>query len=568
MDSRWTVAAALGTVVLGLGALHLWWLHRFRDGFAVDIDETGYLWFAYHLHDELLADGLPGVWQRIQGEGWVGPLLPVVTALAETLGGTREVVHSMAVQLLFFAVLVLSSYGIGRRLLDRRAGVVTAVVVATVPAVTDFVRTYHLVMATTAMYALATYALLQSDRLRRRGWVIVWGVALGLTLLSRSMAIAFLPALPLAAGWILVVDRADRRRFANFALGLSALTVVAVQWYASSWRPIADYLFSFGYGEQTPGRGVGPGPVSLDYWTDELIGAIDVALYVPTALVMAAAFVLAAAAPASHGSVRAPGWVGRQVKRAARSDAIVPGFVVVEGYLALTSSSNDGTGFVVPLLPALVALAVVAALRVRWRSVRVVLVAALLSTSVFNVVMKADVLPVASEVRTVRLPVLGGATLTNGRGFFHQHLVNEADYTLGPPTRWLPDREKGWLTMYDEMVSVLYRRPAELVQAYVATTEPLLNSSALRLAAIRSRHQGGIFGPVDTGGEDTVQAYRRFLAGKGPGVLVTASRQGPHFGPSITQHLVEAAASSLGFERIERLRVPDGRELHLWVLSS
>lgn len=568
MEGRWTTAAALGTVLLTLGALHVWWLHRFRDGFAVDIDETGYLWFAYHLHDVLLADGLPGMWSRIQGEGWVGPLLPVVTALVEALGGTRQIVSSMAVQLLFFAILVLSSYGIGRRLLDRRAGVLTAVVVATLPAVTDFVRTYHLVMATTAMYALATYALLESDRLRRRGWSIVWGLALGLTLLSRSMAIAFLPALPLAAGWILVVDRADRRRIANLALGLGALTVVALQWYASSWRPIADYLISFGYGESTPGRGVSPGPVSFDYWTDELIGTIDVALYLPTALVMAAAFLLAVTAFASHGSARAPGWIGRQVGRAARSDAIVPVFVVVEGYLALTSSSNDGTGFVVPLLPPLVALAVVAGLRVRWRGARIVLAAALLSTSGFNVVMKADVVSAASEVRSVRLPVLGPATLTNGRGFFHQHLVNEADYTLGPPTRWLPDREKGWLTMYDAVVSALYRRPAETLQVYVATTEPLLNSSALRLAAIRSRHSGGIFEPVDTGGEDTVSAYRSFLAGKGPSVLITASRQGPHFGSSITQRLVEAAASSLGFEQIERLRVPDGRELRVWVLSA
>lgn len=68
MDSRSTIVAALGTVVLGLGALHVWWLHRFRDGFAVDIDETGYLWFAYHLHDVRQADGLLGVWDRFRAK--------------------------------------------------------------------------------------------------------------------------------------------------------------------------------------------------------------------------------------------------------------------------------------------------------------------------------------------------------------------------------------------------------------------------------------------------------------------------------------------------------------------
>ncbi|MGH3109889.1 MAG: ArnT family glycosyltransferase, partial [Gaiellaceae bacterium] len=352
---RWTIAAVLATIVLALSALHVWWLHRFRDGFSVDIDESGYLWFAYHLHDVLQDDGLVGMWERFQGEGWVGPLLPIVTALVEALGGTSEIVHSMAVQLLFFAVLVLSSYGIGRRLLDWRAGLLTAVVVATLPAVTDFVRTYHLVMPTTAMYALATYALLESDRLRRRGWMIVWGFALGLTLLSRSMAIAFLPALPLAAGWMLVVDRPDRRRILNLSLGLGVFLLVALQWYASTWRPIFDYLVSFGYGEETPGRGVSPSPVSLGYWTDELIGTIDVSLYLPLASVFAAAFlvVLVSRAPAA---LRAAGGARPLAGRAARSEVLVPVFVVVEGYLALTSSSNDGTGFVVPLLPAVAAL--------------------------------------------------------------------------------------------------------------------------------------------------------------------------------------------------------------------
>ena len=86
---------------------------------------------------------------------------------------------SIAVQLLFLAVLVVSSYGIGTRLLDRRAGLLTAFVTVTAPALLDFVRTYHLVLSSTAMYALATYALLASERLRRRSWSIGWGVALG-----------------------------------------------------------------------------------------------------------------------------------------------------------------------------------------------------------------------------------------------------------------------------------------------------------------------------------------------------------------------------------------------------
>lgn len=57
----------------------------------------------------------------------------------------------------------------------------------------------------------------------------------------------------------------------------------------------------------------------------------------------------------------------------------------------------------------------------------------------------------ASEVRSVELPVLSRATVANGRGFFHQHLVNEADST-GPPTRSLSERGKGGPRLYDAVV--------------------------------------------------------------------------------------------------------------------
>jgi Dolichyl-phosphate-mannose-protein mannosyltransferase len=563
----WHSAAALAALLLSLAAVHLWWLDRFRRGFPLDIDESGYLWFSFVQHEALREDGPLGLFREFQGEGWVGPLLPSITAFLELPGGSRQIVPSIAVQLLFLAVLVLASYGIGSRLLDRRAGLLTAVVVATTPAILDFVRTYHLVIPSAAMYSLATYALLASDRLRRRSWAVGWGVALGLTLLSRSMIVAFLPALVLAAVWVLVVDRADVRRIGNLVLGLAALTGTTLLWYATSWRPIFDYLTSFGYGAESPGH-AGRTPFSIGFWTDELVGTVDLSLYLPLAAVILAVLALGAIggllrlvrSPSTAAALRA--WSAR----AARSDAIVPGFVVAEGYLALTSSSNDGTGFVVPLLPSLIALVVVVALRLPWRRVRVGLVAALSVVAVFNVVMKADVVTPVSEARTVDVPLFGRATLTNGRGFFHQHLVNDACYELGPPTRWLPDSERGWLVAFREAVSPLagVRRSDREPRMYLALSEPVLNTSAVRLAAIRDGHQGGVFEKVDTGGDDTVDAYRRLLAAAMPDLLVTASREGCHFGPPITQRLVEGAAVSLGYRPVRRLPLPDGRQLRVW----
>ena len=553
-------------LLLSLSAIDVWWLRRFRQGFPLDIDESGYLWFSFTLHDALREDGVLGLWRGFQHEGWAPPLLPALTALVEVPAGASQTVPSIAVQLVFLAVLAVASYGIGSRLLDRRAGLLTALVTSTLPAITDFVRTYHMVIPSTAMYALATFALLASDRLRSRRWAVVWGVALGLTLLSRTMMVAFLPALPLAAAWMLIVDRADVRRVVNLGLGLLAFVLTSSLWYASSWRPILAYLVRAGYGEDSPRYGPGLSYASTGYWTHELTGAVNGSLYAPLAAVLLATFVLAGAGalvdPSPWSGPRA---VRRSALRAARSDVIVPLFVVVEGYLALTSSRNDGTGFVVPLLPSLVALAVVAALRTPWPAARAVLATGLAVVAVHNVVMKADVTSTVSRARTVDVPIFGSATLTNGQGYLHQHLVHAAGYRLGPPTRWLADRDRQWLGLHDWVASHLRGLPDDPEpRTYLALSEPLMNASAIRLAAYRSGCKRGVFDYVETEGDDTVAAYREFLSTAEPDLLVTASRQALGFGPPISQPLVEAAAASLGFELIDRRGTPDGRELRVW----
>jgi hypothetical protein len=243
---------------------------------------------------------------------------------------------------------------------------------------------------------------------------------------------------------------------------------------------------------------------------------------------------------------------------------VVPVLVVVEGYLALTSSRNDGTGFVVPVLPCLISLSVVAGLGVPWRSARLGFATALSLVAAFNVVMKADVFAFASQFRVVDVPVFGTATLTNGQGYLHQHLVSAAGYRLGPPTRWLPDHDKAWLQFYDDVAAYVDDLQRPNIRVRLALVAPLLNASALRLAAYRGDYSATDLGYVDTQGQDSVSAYRRFLVEQQPVVLLTTSREAAHFGAPITQRLVEAAATSLGYKLEKRIRMPDGRELRVW----
>src|SRR5688500_12396760 len=77
--AQWSAPAAVAALLVALGATHVWWLLRFRRGFPVDIDEAGYLWFSFVLHDRLREDGPLGLAKAVQHQGFFPPLLPSVT---------------------------------------------------------------------------------------------------------------------------------------------------------------------------------------------------------------------------------------------------------------------------------------------------------------------------------------------------------------------------------------------------------------------------------------------------------------------------------------------------------
>jgi hypothetical protein len=555
---------ALLVLVACPAAVDTWWLFRFRRGFPLDVDESGYMWFSFTLRDALRNHGPHGLWSAFQHEGWVPPLLPSVTAVAELVGGSRQIIPSMEVQLLFFAILVVSTYGIGARLKDARTGLLAAGTVAAVPAVTDFVRSYHMVVSSTAMLTLATFALLATERFRRPGWSAGWGLSLGLTALSRTMMIAFVPALLAAALVLLFVPRPDGRRAVNFAVGLAAFGATSLVWYATSWRPILHYLVDAGYGAQSANYGPSTSVLSARYWANEARGAVNGSLYLSLAVVIVAAFGAALVALVVRARQAPPSGAASVVRGLLRSEALVPALVLLEGYLALTSSRNKGTGFVVPLLPPLIVLACLAVGSIHWRTVRTPLVSAFVLVAVFNVVMKADVINSLSRVRSVTVPVFGPAEVTNGEGYLHQHLANAARFRLGPPTRWLPARERGWLVLYRRLAEVMDTPRVGDPRVVVAATEPIFNAPDLRLAAYRDGDWPMEFDALTRDGPDTVEAYRRALERRPPDFVVTTSRDGPQFAPTITQAFVESAIRSLEFVKGRSLPMPDGRSTIVW----
>lgn len=555
-----SVAVVLAGVIAVLTAINVIWLVRFRWGYPTEWDESGYLAIGVRDGTALSRHGLVAFARSVETQAVEAPLVPALAGVVFALFGAG-MGQGVLLVCVFAALLVVATFAVALEVMDAWWSLLAAAVVGAIPLVVDYTRLFHFAVPATAFFTAAIWALLRSDRLARRGLVIAAGTLLGLTVLSRTMTIAYLPAFAVAAGLQLAAAEGNRRsRLINAAFGIVSCGLVAASWYARNWPSVRNYLASRGYGGASQHYGSGHSILSGGYWT-RIVSEVANDLYLPLASVLllcllVAAMQVIARIRSRHREGVAGFW---------KSRGFVLVVVVLEGYLALTSSRNNGTAFALPWLPALVVAAVAAASRAPWRAWRLAAATLLVAAATVDVAMKSGFVPGLSGSARADLPGIGAVTVIQGKGILQSDVFDASGYPPRPATSPPPSFQRGWPAFEREAVRRIERcarsSGTTLPVGYIATPSQILSNTSFALAAALSREQLQV--KWMTPYVDTVAGYRAQLAPAEIRFVMTAPvRHGATRKPSLNR--VVAAARAVGFRAAANLAMPDGRVLRLW----
>src|SRR5262245_34293667 len=167
----WWPLVLLAILVATRIALDAWWLSEFRDGYPLDTDEVGYLTFALDNTQGLRSGGVAGLLHAYLGNRLQAPLVPLLTVPIHLAFGER-IFPSFFVQTPFLILLAFSSFGLAARLASPLWGLLAALIVMSIPEMTDWARTFHFAVPASALFTAAIYALIRSEGLVDCRWAL------------------------------------------------------------------------------------------------------------------------------------------------------------------------------------------------------------------------------------------------------------------------------------------------------------------------------------------------------------------------------------------------------------
>lgn len=560
LDPRLRRALLLAAAVTAFVALGAVWLWRFRRGQPVDIDEAGYLAIAVNDYRGLVDGGPGGFWDALMAPSIQAPLMPALTVPVFLVTGPG-VLPGLLVALAFGAVLLVAAYALGHEVGGPRLAWLTLALTAAVPVIIMFHRSYLFPIPSAACSALMLWSIARSRGFVHTGWSVAAGACVGLVALSRTLTLAFLPALVVVGLLLLAVGPARGRRLVNLTLAAASALVVAGPWYHSNGEAVWDYLTGYGYGAGRAAYGEDQSLLSLDSWRES-------ARYVIATSGLPVVVLWAVGGTVLVWSC-ARVWRRDGLRRTALAvvrSPLLPSLVWAGwGLVALTTSGNKGTGFTSALVPALALLTAWAFLQLPRVPART-LVAATVVVLTLNTAAAADPASPLAEPRAVQLRWVGDSVWVNGAGSIQNYIRGGQ---LHPTDGQFSAREgRAWHEAVRRLtVAVRTLGPGQAFTVF-GFRHRLVNINTVQLEQLLD---GGpalpmtMVDPVAVPNDEQAMADYLTTGAAATACLLLTARGLPYeIEPVADADLMALAARGAGFVRRTTVDLPDHRTVVVW----
>jgi 4-amino-4-deoxy-L-arabinose transferase-like glycosyltransferase len=564
--TRWRRDVALLLTICVLFALiNVRWVLLYRHDQPYDTDEASYLNVSLVYFRTLVESGFGSWIGTIQSFSPAAPLATALSSLAYVLVGPQPLA-GFAVVLLFGIITIAASYSLGTVIGGRRLGLLACLLVASSPIILNYARSFHFALPATAVTTVALLALARADNLANLRWALLFGVSVGLMPLSRTMTIAFVPGLIIAA-FLQASIQSDRRarRVGVLLLSLTAGTLTAAVWLLPNGARVFGYLVNFGYGAQS----VHYGPSQRSMWDWQAfvfhLRLIAADVYLPYTL-----FIVAGFGVLFFLLTRTLHRVGLKetVYTIINSKLFPSAVLVVQGTVALVSSQNKGTAFIAPLVPAMLLLSVWSLLKIRqslgWHR---------LVTSVsmaIGLVSLAPLLDLDSALARpwhVDVPLLGLTTVSDGRGTIQKYAADGGYSTHDPAVPVSRSAGAEWVTYSALTADKLAAATQNGSAVAFGFRHYLYNINTINLARLRSGASPLPLMQIEPDEADGSSGDVAELLPTGKRSvcwLLTSAGTIGEMRPAVNDASIESAARSTGFVSVEQWALPDDRTVQLW----
>lgn len=203
------------------------------------------------VYDDILKQvDLRSLFEALTHSGYYPPLFHWSMAGFYKLFGVSMDVAA-AVNLVYLALLLVSTYGIGKEIGARGVGLLAAFITSTLPMIFAMSRYTDIEFSLTAMVALSVWFLLLTRDFAHKGYSLLFGLSLGLGMLSKwTFSLFVVPCL------VVVALRAARRSGARggmralswdkrwFSISVALGLIVSAVWYLPNTTRVAELPLS------------------------------------------------------------------------------------------------------------------------------------------------------------------------------------------------------------------------------------------------------------------------------------------------------------------------------------